>query len=438
MSYACNTARVSQECERLKRELGPDGCAKLYALTGAPLHNAYALAQLRGFYNDPDTAHLRQRLRRWQTLGSLCLARWTGEPFCPISLSEASWTGLLHVQTGTWDPTVLSLLGESCQASLPDLSQRDWWTEGLSPTKNDNTNPYWERWPELRGCRLFLAMGDGACANIGSKCTVPSRIAVTIGTSAAVRVVLPSQAQPPPQGLFLYRISPFHVLLGGALTDGGSVVEWARRLLGLTSDDAFLSCVEEVRRLVNQAYASYQDPARLSTTGSTEVMVPFLSGERSLGFRAGATMGMMGLTRDTTPSRFLKSCLEAVVLRLAKVLERLRQDDKGDDNATLPRLVVSGGALERNSVWRQMLADCTGLDVLHDFTVKEASSRGAALWMAKSLRNEPDDTNDSTLSVEDIGEAHLSTPNRTRGCILYWEQSMKRQEALINALEPLW
>jgi hypothetical protein len=110
---------------------------------------------------------------------------------------------------------------------------------GLSScNKNGEANPYWERWPELRAtsthydneqmqqCRMFLGIGDGAAANCGSKCDAYSssdgtRIAVTVGTSAAARVCLPLPIETSPSnkivipfGLFCYRIDKSQVLVG--------------------------------------------------------------------------------------------------------------------------------------------------------------------------------------------------------------------------------
>lgn len=57
---------------------------------------------------------------------------------------------------------------------------------------------------------------------------------MTIGTSAAIRVVVEATAlrsAKVPQGLWCYRISRDHVLLGGALSDGGSVYAFFRKAL---------------------------------------------------------------------------------------------------------------------------------------------------------------------------------------------------------------
>ncbi len=46
------------------------------------------------------------------------------------------------------------------------------------------------RWPALVGAKMYLGVGDGACANIGSGSVDDTTIAVTVGTSAAVRMVV--------------------------------------------------------------------------------------------------------------------------------------------------------------------------------------------------------------------------------------------------------
>ena len=79
----------------------------------------------------------------------------------------------------------MALLPKECNEALPNIENS---TDSFSMneysiyTSNPMKNPYWERWPDLRNCKFVLGVGDGACANIGSKCSFPKRIAVTIGT----------------------------------------------------------------------------------------------------------------------------------------------------------------------------------------------------------------------------------------------------------------
>ena len=76
LSYACNTPEVARECEAIREKLRTkEALDDMYQRTGAPLHSAYALPQLRVFYNN--SPELASRVEKWTTLASLCLDRWT-------------------------------------------------------------------------------------------------------------------------------------------------------------------------------------------------------------------------------------------------------------------------------------------------------------------------------------------------------------------------
>ncbi len=74
---------------------------------------------------------------------------------------------------------------------------------------------YGIRWPALVGAKMYLGVGDGACANIGSGSVDDTTVAVTVGTSAAVRMIVSKSITEPVEndfcfspntGLFCYRI----------------------------------------------------------------------------------------------------------------------------------------------------------------------------------------------------------------------------------------
>ena len=385
---------------------------------------------------------------------------------------------MLNYQTCTWNETILQLLNECVEIKsaggstnlLPDLVDFDGTTiqgettsllmDGVPQRcRGGEANPYWDRWPELRGrssddaghkkqkqqkhCRLFLGIGDGAAANCGSKCDAFStssgqRIAVTIGTSAAARICLPlsinSAPIDVPPGLFCYRVDRHRVLVGGALTDGGSVVEWVRNLFHLQTPSDFEAALEEASR-------QYSDTITMeSSTQSLDVtMIPFLSGERSTGFRSLASGCIAGITRDTTTVDILRGSLEGVTSRLGVVIGLISDTCnslRGSDNASVTGdavrqliLVASGGALERNSLWRQMIADCTGLTVVLDGDSNEGTSRGVGLLMARIMKQ----TEQSEEELSVVGE---SRPNRAAES--RWKRAMQDQETLISAVSLTW
>ena len=98
-----------------------------------------------------------------------------------------------------------------------------------SPRRSSGAAPAWSRrWPALRSA-VWLAVGDGAASNVGSGCVDPSRMALNVGTSAALRVST-TASTPAPRGAGRYRLDRRLTPVGGALSEGGNVYEWCRGL----------------------------------------------------------------------------------------------------------------------------------------------------------------------------------------------------------------
>ncbi len=76
---------------------------------------------------------------------------------------------------------------------------------------------------------------------------------MTVGTSAALRVVLPAAEMARarvPNGLWCYRIGKDRVLLGGALNDGGSMFQWAKDTLQLSTAGKRFVVIYQIKRLL--------------------------------------------------------------------------------------------------------------------------------------------------------------------------------------------
>jgi len=139
ISYACNAPEVNRECQRLRQELGPNELDRLYQVTGAPLHSAYALPQLRVLYkynivntnndnnnnnnSNNDGGSVRTSKNhgdRWQSIAGYILSPWIGrQQYLPISYSEASWTGLLNARDCVYEESALQLLPTECRETIP-------------------------------------------------------------------------------------------------------------------------------------------------------------------------------------------------------------------------------------------------------------------------------------------------------------------------------
>ncbi len=164
--YTYADTRARREAQELRRELD---FAQVYQRTGCPLHTSYMPARLRWL----EAAHpdLARRVKRWLPVGSLLYGRWFGTSAVPVSYSVAAWSGLLDRRSLQWDQALLRHLHVRANA-LPPLADYDRAARGLAPA-------YAKRWPALCDVPFFLAVGDGAAANVGSGCVSPERVALT-------------------------------------------------------------------------------------------------------------------------------------------------------------------------------------------------------------------------------------------------------------------
>jgi len=316
--------------------------------TGAPLHATFFPARL-GWLRQARPA-VFARAATWCGFGEYLTRRLTGG--LQVSISMASGTGLMDQTTGGWDRELLA----ACDIG----------PERLPPIGDEPAAalaaPFTARWPALARARWHPAWGDGACSNLGSDCSGPERIALNVGTSAALHLVTPAPREVP-WGLWHYRVDARRHLIGGATSEGGNVLAWARRTLALPGEDAAL----------DTALAAVAPDSHGLTA------LPFLAGERSPGWRGDARAAVTGISLATTAPQILRALVEAVAYRLAAVYDRLRPLA-----APGHAVIASGGALGHSRVWTEIMADALGvpIGVLPGI---EASSRGAALLALGAL-----------------------------------------------------
>ncbi|MEO7021057.1 MAG: gluconokinase [Ktedonobacteraceae bacterium] len=329
----------------------------IHQRTGARLHTSYWPAKLAWLTStQPEIA---QRTARYVSFSEYLHTRLLGRAVC--SLSMASGTGLLNRHTHTWDTDLLASLHLS-PAQLPILGDLPDTLQGLTPE-------FAARWPALKNVPWFPAIGDGAAANIGSGCATLSTWAVTMGTSSAMRVIVPEQVVLQ-QGLWLYAVDQRRTLLGSALSEGGNMLAWLRQTLQLPN----LPTLDE-------------QLTRLQPTAHGLTILPMLAGERGPGWHAHATMTISGLTLHTTPAEIALAALEAVVFQLSRVYDQLTT--ALTDQIVHPRLIASGAALLSSSILQHILADTLNRP-LELTEINEASARGAALLALETLGILPD------------------------------------------------
>ncbi|HMO60083.1 MAG TPA: FGGY family carbohydrate kinase, partial [Roseiflexaceae bacterium] len=152
---------------------------RIHERTGCLLRTSYWPARLAWFRRE--YPEIWRDAARWITIGEYLEQRLFGRS--RVSYSAAAWSGLLDRRQLIWDTPLLDALRLDASRLSP-LVDIDAPQQGLTGTAA-------ARWPALRDIPWFPAIGDGAAANIGSGCIGPDRVAITVGTTGALRVVRP-------------------------------------------------------------------------------------------------------------------------------------------------------------------------------------------------------------------------------------------------------
>jgi len=318
--------------------------------TGCPLHSSYLPAKMLWLYRTwPD---LGRKVKRWVSIGEYLELKLFG--FANVSYSVASWTGLLNRRELIWDDLILQELpiDKNLLSPLTDINVPRY---GLR-------RPYSRRWPALKKIPWFPAIGDGAAANIGSGCLDSQRLALTMGTTSALRIVLNEPLENLPAGLWNYLVDKRRTLLGGALSEGGIIYSWMQQILNL-------------QKFPNLEKALSSLPP--DSHGLT--ILPFISGERAPGWASQAKMTIHGLSLASNPLHILGAGLEAVAYRLAQVFELIQSRLPSS-----PQIIANGRPLLQSPTWLKIITDVLGKPLCLS-AIPEPSARGAALLALESL-----------------------------------------------------
>ena len=182
--------------------------------------------------------------------------------------------------------------------------------------------------------------------------------------------------------------TPRDCCIGGALSEGGNLWEWISENFHLSPRDTLGARV-----------------AAIPPDSHGLTWLPFLAGERSVGWSPDARGVIAGLTLRTTPEEILRAGLEAISYRFGLIAE-LIQPYVANDRA----IIGSGNALVNDRNWAQMISDVTGWDLIES-EEPEASLRGAALVGLESL-GEIDRLESAAGNV--LQDARRFTPDKER------------------------
>lgn len=339
---------ADQRSEPYARQLKETNGQSIYEKTGTPIHPMSPLCKL--IWMKDEKPEVFQSAARFIGIKEYVFHKLFGT--YAVDYSIASATGLFNMEALDWDEEALETAGITPDRLSPIVSTTKVFTgmrlEYAAKTGIGRDTP------------VVIGANDGCLANLGVNAIDKGVVAVTIGTSGAIRTVTDKPVSDPKGRIFCYALTDKHWVIGGPVNNGGMILRWLRNEL----------CLEEV----SQAEAAGREAYDVITEKIAEVQAgsnglifhPYLSGERAPSWNANARGSFYGLALHHQKKHMMRAVLEGINMNLYMVLLAL------EEVIGLPERIHATGGFANSDVWRQMLADIFNQEVHVPMTVESA------------------------------------------------------------------
>ncbi len=276
-----------------------------------------------------------------------------------VDYSIASATGLMDTEKLTWNENALHLT-----SLRPDH---------LSTLVNPNHQATCN---DLVLCKqmgittetpFYIGASDGCLANVGSFATEDGIMALTIGTSGAVRVTRKAPMHNFKAMTFNYRLNDTDYVCGGPTNNGGVILKWyVENFLGSKLDSA------------NDYTQLFKTLANTNPGAEGLIFLPFVLGERAPIWNSDACGVFFGIRSFHNQAHFTRAVVEGISMALYHIAHSMIST-----GLVIRQIHVSGGFVH-SSQWLQILANIFGKKICL-INIADASAIGAAYLAMKNL-----------------------------------------------------
>lgn len=385
--------RSATWAQKIKQEMnGYD----IYRRTGTPIHPMSPLAKITWLRHEH--RELFSKTSKFISIKECVFFRLFRQYI--VDYSIASSTGLFNLHSLNWDSEALQVAGitkEMLSKPVPTTTV----VRGLSDADAKQLNL-------LASTPFIVGASDGVLSNLGVNAIDPGTVAVTIGTSGAIRAVTDQPVTDPKERIFCYALTEEHWVIGGGVNNGGIAFRWVRDILTSIRN-------ETTHTFSGDAYEALTKIAGEVCPGSDGLIFhPYLAGERAPLWNPDARGSFFGFGLHHRSEHLVRAVLEGVIYNLYDVLVVLKEVIGS------PKKIQATGGFAKSSVWRQMMADIFD----HTITVPksyESSCLGAAL-----------------LGLYALGEVHsLNVVSEMVGTT-YQHTPIKKHVAIYRGLLPIY
>ncbi len=373
--------RASEYADKINNE---HNGLEIYKRTGTPIHPMSPLSKI--YWLKHEHADIFNNTEKWIDIKTYVFYQLFETYVMDHSIGSA--TGMMNLNTLNWDKDVLNLL-EINETQLPELVST---THIMKQVKKN--------YADIMGINedtpIVIGASDGVLSNLGVNSYREGEVAVTIGTSGAIRTIIDKPKTDDKGRIFCYVLTEDHYCIGGPVNNGGVVLRWLR-------DELLASEVETAKRLGVDSYDVLTKIASRVKPGANGLLFhPYLAGERAPLWNANARGSYFGLTLSHKKEHMIRAALEGVLLNLYTVyLALIEVMDKA------PEQIKATGGFAKSEVWRQMMADIfdTSVEVPESY---ESSCLGACILGLKAIG----EIEDFEVLNKMVGKTYQHEPNQ--------------------------
>lgn len=354
---------------------------EIYYRTGTPIHPMSPLSKITWLTND--YPELKNRTYKFISIKEYVFYKLFKQFLIDYSLASA--TGMFHLENLEWDMEALSIAG----ITIDHLSKPVPTTYHLSGMDTG----YAAEMGVLPDTPFVIGASDGVLSNLGVNAMDPGTVAVTIGTSGAIRTVTDKPITDVKGRTFCYALTDKHWVVGGPVNNGGMTFRWLR-------DELASAEVETAKRLGIDSYDVLTKIASKVAPGADGLLFhPYLAGERAPLWNPDARGSFFGLGLHHKKEHMIRAVLEGVIYNLYTVLLAL------EELIGVPKKIRATGGFARSALWRQMLADIFNQEV--DVPESIESSCLGAVVLGRYALGEIDDL---SIVSEYVGTTYTHSP----------------------------
>lgn len=311
-----------------------------YMRTGIPIHAMTPACKLLWVLQENHSAY--SGASKYTGIKDYVIFRLTGELVTDFSMAAAM--GLLNLEALTWDELTLSSL-KIHSGLLPRVVSPYF----SSVIKDGNAGAL------LAGIPVIAGGSDGCLANLGSGATGAATLALTIGTSGAVRKTLGFRYLDRQMRTFCYPLDRDMFIVGGPTNNGGVVFQWLKDTF--FADLSFDEMLEGV--------------GRVSPGADGLLFFPYLLGERAPVWDSEARGVFHGIDIGHSRFHFARAVMEGILMNLLVIGKVLTEE-------SIASVIYANGGFARSRIFVRMLADIFGMNVALNAT-SDAGCIGAAM-----------------------------------------------------------